>query len=317
MHLEGDVGRLGRGRVAGERLHHLVDRADVGVVRRDELVERVAERGLAGAGEPGGRAAESALGPAARLVAGVGDEERAGGEDARRHPVGQRLAVRVDHGQLQLGERAARGIRGPRLRAREHEAVAGSARPRAAEARERGLPDAAEQVATLRLQVIGRIAELAARECRDERVELLAEDPAAILGALAERQERRGRRPGAESELGASAREEVEHDGVLGDAHRVLERQRDDAGAEPDATRRRGDVREEHERRGQSALGGVEVMLRHPGRVEPVPFGGDDLLGGDAVALGGGHLVEEPGEESDAGHAMAFLPGTASSSSRV
>ena len=305
-----------------ERLHHLVDRADVRVVRRDELVERVADRRLAGPGEPGRRAAESELRPVARLVARVRDEERAGGEDPRRHAIGQRLAVRVDHGQLQLGERASparsgRHRRGPRLRAREHEAVARSAGARAAERRERRLPDAPEQVATRRLQVIGRVAELAARERGDQCVELLAEDAPAILRVLAEREERRGRRARAEPELGASARQQVEHDRVLGDPHRVLERQRDDAGAEPDPRRDRGGVREEHERRRQAALRGVEVVLRDPGRVEAVPFGGHDLLGRDAIALGGGGLVEQAGEESDAGHAMAFLPGTASSSSRV
>ena len=52
-------------------------------------------------------------------------------------------------------------------------------------------------------------------------------------------------------------------------------------------------------RRRKAAFRLMEVVLGDPGRVESVPLGMNDLLGGQPVALAGTGLIEETGEEPE------------------
>ena len=98
--------------------------------------------------------------------------------------------------------------------------------------------------------------------------------------------------------------QQIEHDGIFGNPHRQLERQGDDARAEPDARGRGGGVREEHERCRQAALGFMEVMLRDPRRVETAALGLHDLCGCEAITFCRVRLVEQAREEAQPlGHA--------------
>ncbi len=102
----------------------------------------------------------------------------------------------------------------------------------------------------------------------------------------------------SDAHLEAVVAHQVEHGGVLGDAHRHLERQGDDAGAEPDARGARRRLGEEHERRRQAAFALVEMVLRDPRRIETAALGLLDLRQRQPVAFRGGGLVEQPGEEA-------------------
>ena len=168
------------------------------------------------------------------------------------------------------GAGSPRGSRGARRSGAAGCATACSPSPAwpgraAAVGREGRLPDALDQLAAPPGRACRR--RRAARRARPSRtVARWRSKIARAVGAVeAERREGRRRAAGADAELEPAAGEEVEHRGVLGDAHRVLERQGDDAGAEADARGPRRDVREEHEGRRQAALGLVEVVLRHPG----------------------------------------------------
>ena len=111
---------------------------------------------------------------------------------------------------------------------------------------------------------------------------------------------------GANADFEPAAGHEVEHRGVLGDADRQLERQRDDAGGQPDARRPRRGLRQEHQRPRHPALVLMEMMLGHPGAVEAQPLGMHDLFERQAIPLGRRGLVEDAGEEAEAegaGHA--------------
>jgi hypothetical protein len=77
-----------------------------------------------------------------------------------------------------------------------------------------------------------------------------------------------------------------------------LERQRDDAGAEPDAPGVRRRLGEEHEGRRQAALGLVEMVLGDPGRLVAAALGLLDLRDRQPIALGRVGLVEQAGEET-------------------
>jgi hypothetical protein len=67
----------------------------------------------------------------------------------------------------------------------------------------------------------------------------------------------------------------------------------------------------------------VEVVLRDPGAVETLPFGVDDLLGGEAIALAGAGPVQEPGEKAQpfrsccCGHKAFRLPSAWSNNART
>ncbi len=65
----------------------------------------------------------------------------------------------------------------------------------------------------------------------------------------------------AAPERHAPVRQHVEHRRVLGEPQRILERQRDEPGAELDAPRALRDGLEQHQRRGQPTVFGAEVML--------------------------------------------------------
>ena len=90
--------------------------------------------------------------------------------------------------------------------------------------------------------------------------------------------ESRRRAAGAESQLEASVRDQVEHRRVFGDPDRLVERQSHDASAKTNSRRARRDMREKHKRGGKTAFVPVKVMLSDPGRVEAVSLRVNDLL---------------------------------------
>jgi hypothetical protein len=69
---------------------------------------------------------------------------------------------------------------------------------------------------------------------------------------------------GAHAEFEPPGAQRIEHCGVLGYSDRIFERQCDDRGAKPDALGLGGHPRQEHQRRRQTALLGVEMVLCHP-----------------------------------------------------
>jgi hypothetical protein len=58
-------------------------------------------------------------------------------------------------------------------------------------------------------------------------------------------------------------------------------------------------VSQEDERRRQAPFGLMEVMLRHPGRVEAPSLRMRDLLRREPIALGGTRLVEKAREKAE------------------
>jgi hypothetical protein len=57
---------------------------------------------------------------------------------------------------------------------------------------------------------------------------------------------------------------------------------------------------QKHKRGGKTAFIPIKVMLSDPGRVEAVPLGMNDLLGGESISLSRCGLIEEAGEEAEA-----------------
>jgi hypothetical protein len=95
----------------------------------------------------------------------------------------------------------------------------------------------------------------------------------------------RRRSAGAEPELEAAVRDQVEHRRVLGDADRLVERQSHDARAKTNSRRVRRDMREKHEWGGKTAFVPIKVMLSDPRRVETVPIRMNDLLDRQPIPL--------------------------------
>ena len=104
----------------------------------------------------------------------------------------------------------------------------------------------------------------------------------------------------ADSDLQPAAGQGIQDGGVLRHAQRQLQRQGDDAGAEAYAAGLGGDVRQEHERGGQSALVAMEVVLGDPGGVEAQALRMDRLGNGEAVTLSRRGVVQDAGEEAKA-----------------
>ena len=167
------------------------------------------------------------------------------------------------------------------------------------------------QVAAALRRRVQRVAaaDLATGERVEQHGELLVVDDRLGGDILPERHERRRRPAAAEPEVDAPARQQVGDDGVLGDPHRVFEGQRDDAGAEADLARRCGHMREEDERRRQPALGRPEVVLRDPRAPDAEPLGVADLVGREAVPLGGA-LVDQPGAAASSSRVKKARDGT-------
>jgi hypothetical protein len=55
---------------------------------------------------------------------------------------------------------------------------------------------------------------------------------------------------------------------------------------------------QKHKRGGKTAFIPIKVMLSDSGRVEAVPLGVNDLLGGESITFPGCCLIEETGEEA-------------------
>jgi hypothetical protein len=189
-------------------------------------------------------------------------------------------------------------IGGARLRARQHQPVAGLPRARAAAHREGGLPDAVEQ---LRRRGIQRVAARAAagrptpraprRVAREDapRSSLSSPKAAKDSGVPPVPTPTSSRPPDSRSSTTASSatRTAFSSGSVTMPVPRRMRRAR-------------GHVGEEHERRRQAALVFVKVVLRHPGRIEAEGLGMGDLFGDEAVALGGRCVVEQAAEEAEA-----------------
>ena len=184
-----------------------------------------------------------------------------------------------------------------RLGARQHQAVAGEAGPAGALDAEGRLPDAIDQGRARRIELVAA-RQRAAAPGRAHQLEIAVHQLVAIVGIEAEGGEggQVAARPDADFE--APARYEVGDGGILGHAHRQLQRQGDDAGAQPDARGLHRSLGEEHERRRQAALALMEVMLGDPRRIEAAALGMHDLLGGQPIALGCGGFVEQTGEKA-------------------
>ena len=211
-------------------------RAEMDVERRDQVVAPTARRRRwPVAAARCAQARQPDLGKPHRLLAVVGDEDRARGEDARRAPLGQRLEIGVDHRVLDIGERRLRRLGGARLGARQHQAVAGRAgasrrpRPRRSPAR-CGRPARARRIERVAArqrppgQAVRSSVEIAGRT---ELWRSVASRPKAVKAVRLP--------PGPTPSSRRPSLSRSSTDRVLGDTHRQLERQGDDAGAEPDA----------------------------------------------------------------------------------
>jgi hypothetical protein len=88
----------------------------------------------------------------------------------------------------------------------------------------------------------------------------------------------------AETEDEPSTREVVEHDGVLGEPHRMVEGTRKHRGAQTDRAAARREVREDEERRDRRAGATGLVELGEEDGIEAGPLGGPGL---------GGNLAQE------------------------
>ena len=106
--------------------------------------------------------------------------------------------------------------------------------------------------------------------------------------------------PGATPTSRRPPRNDIEHRRIFGHPDRQFQRQGDDGGPQPDARGPRSDLRQEDEGRRQATLGFMEMVLSNPDRIESQALGTDDLLGGQAIALGRGRLIEQAREESQA-----------------
>jgi hypothetical protein len=73
----------------------------------------------------------------------------------------------------------------------------------------------------------------------------------------------------ADPQLDASAADQVDYRRVLGNPQRVLERQDDDRGTEPNSARAGSDRGEEDERRRQVSAFGAHVVVGDPHAVVP------------------------------------------------
>ena len=109
----------------------------------------------------------------------------------------------------------------------------------------------------------------------------------------------RRRAAGAESELEAAVRDEIEHRRVFRDADRLFERQGHDARAKTNSRRARRDIGEKYKRGGKTAFIAIKVVLGDPGRVEAVPLRVNDLLNRKPIPLSCGRPIEKPSEETE------------------
>jgi hypothetical protein len=138
---------------------------------------------------------------------------------------------------------------------------------------------------TRRVAAAGRCRRAARRERGEQPGDRLAVQFGTGGGVLAEGGERIGGAAGPEAQLHPPAGDRIEHGGVLRDPDRILQRGGDDARGQPDPGSVGGHPGQEHQRRRQPALLGVEVVLRDPADVEAEPLGLNELLSGVAVHL--------------------------------
>ena len=207
-------------------------------------------------------------------------------------PGQQRLQIGVDHrvldvGQRQIGRSAGRGCvrdsispspAAPARRAPSTENVACQTRS--------GRLGSADKAGRRRAAPPGQ-ASRSTSTMPDQHL-------CALRAVLAECRCRPRRSPlESDTDLQPEAAQQIEHRGILRDPDRQFQRQCDDAGSEPDARGARSGLRQEHERRRQTALVLVKMVLRNPGRVEAALLGMHDLREGQTVALGRVHPIQQ------------------------
>ena len=302
MDLHGEIGGARERAVGSQRGDHLVRRADMDVHRGDQVAHQVARRQVAGRGQPMAHAATGRFrrSRSASLRSSATNTVREARMRGAR-PLRQRLEIGVDHRVLDVGQRgvaassAGRGwVRdsispSPAAPARAR-AVARRRSPARCDRPGRGSADRACRRRAARRPTSACVSSARLRSIRPWR-SLLSRPKAVNAVRLP---------PGPDADFQAAAAHQVEHRGILGDADRQLQRQRDDAGAEADARGPRRGLRQEHEGRRQAAFVFVEMVLGDPGRVEAAALGMGDLRGGQPIALGGVGLVEQAGEEAQA-----------------
>src|SRR5438067_6757050 len=105
---------------------------------------------------------------------------------------------------------------------------------------------------------------------------------------------------GPDPHLQPAATHQVENRSVLRHPDRQLQGQGDDSCPQADPGGLRGDLGQKHEGRRQAAFVLVKMVLCDPGRIEAAVLSMYDLRNGQSVALGGVHLIEKAGEETQA-----------------
>ncbi len=156
MRLNGQIGGTGQRSVGSQRGDHVVRVADMDIHRGDLVVYRHAldKHRATDRGVPCPLPRQADFSQPHRLLAVVGDEHRARGQDTRRAALRQGLQIGVDHRMLDLGQRQVGRLRRPRLRARQHQPVARRAGPPGAFHGEGRLPDAIHQAGIGRIQSV-------------------------------------------------------------------------------------------------------------------------------------------------------------------
>jgi hypothetical protein len=306
MDLEGDVRGGGEGLFLGQGRGDLVDGADMGVGRACELVDVEVLRRVPTVGDR--EATQARLGQFERpcAVLRVHDQRGTGGEDPWLGPGGEVLPVGLDDGELQFVQRCVpgRALRA-RLGAGEQQTVPGLTGADTAADGERRLPDPSAQVARIRIDPGVGPAHPVSVQGVLEHLQMLLEDGASILRVVTEGGEGARGAARGDAQLDAPAADPVQHRRILGRTQRVVDRQGDHAGGQGDVPGALGGGGEQDQGRGQAALVLAEVVLGEPRGGEPEAVGRLDLLEGEPVSLRGGRLLEQAGEESQAGRGHA------------
>ena len=162
--------------------------------------------------------------------------------------------------------------------------------------RKRRLPDPARIIAAAADRAC-RHRKRPARQRIAHDVEIIAQRSRALGAIEAEGCKRRRVAAGADAEFKTAVRQQIEDGRVLGYPDRIFQRQRDDAGAEPDARGLRRDEAEKCERRRKATFRLVKMVLRDPRGIETRRLRVPDLLRGQAISFRRRGVIEKPREK--------------------
>ena len=132
------------------------------------------------------------------------------------------------------------------MRAREQQTVACGTGARSPKCRERCLPEALVELGCRRIQPVGT-RQFVATISRAKLRELLVENGRLVGRVLTKREEGRWRATAADTDVNATAGEQVGDGRIFGNLHRIFQRQRDDAGGETNRCGVRTHMSEKHE----------------------------------------------------------------------